>query len=243
MTMPDQPASPRPGEEHPEEELAPLLNGELGLDDLRRVVRHVRRCPSCQAALVEVAAAVGALRRAERTELAETSEVPALPPLRDQPAMPKRPADGLATVTPIGTRRRRLLVVAAAVILIVGTGLLVARAAGSGGGPAVKVAFSRVGSQPAQGSVKMSGGGASRTMTVSATLAAAPTGSYYEVWLLDASSGGMVPVGVLPSGGTARFSIPSVIVAHYNAVDISLQRDNGSTLHSNDSILRATYSA
>jgi hypothetical protein len=241
MTMPDGPLEPRSPEAHPVEELPALLNGELALDELRRVIRHLRRCPSCQAELVEVAAAIGVLRHTERAGMTDTVDTAALPPLRAVPVSPDRPGDRVAPVTPLGARRHRLLALAAVIVLIVGGGALVSRLARHGGAPALRAPFAQVGTQPAQGSVEMTGRGASRTMTVSASLAAAPPGSYYEVWLLDAKSGGMVPVGVLPTGGTARFALPSLIVARYNAVDVSLQPDNGSTIHSKDSVLRATY--
>jgi hypothetical protein len=51
----------------------------------------------------------------------------------------------------------------------------------------------------------------------------------------------MLAVGVLPPDGRGRFRLPSTILAGYDAVDISLQADNGNPKHSSDSILRARY--
>ena len=238
--MPDD-ARLRPGDVHPLEELPDLLNGELSLDELGGVVIHLRHCRDCQAELVEVAGAAGALRHVERAGMADMMEPPALPQLTQPPRTAEPFAGPGAAVTYLGPRRRRILSLAAAVLVLVAAGLLVGRAQ-HGRGPTVKVAFTTLGSQPAQGSVEMSGSGASRTMRVTATLSEPAPGTYYEVWLLDVRSGGMVAVGVLPTGHTAQFALPTTIVARYNAVDISLQPDNGSTVHSNDSVLRATYS-
>jgi hypothetical protein len=230
-----------PQDEHPVEELAALLNGELVLEELRRVVRHVRRCASCQAELVEVGAGFGALRHSERAGMVPEHDAPVLPPLRERPRAPLGrdvPAPAAAVVP---GRRNRLLALAGCVaLLLVGAGVLIAR--GGSGSPVLKARFAQVGVEPARGLVEMSGRGASRTMDVAVSVPAAPAGSYYEVWLLNRASGGMVAVGVLPQGGTARFALPIAVVAHYDAVDISLQPDNGSTLHSDDSVLRATYS-
>jgi Anti-sigma-K factor rskA len=93
----------------------------------------------------------------------------------------------------------------------------------------------------AHGQVEMRGSGRDRTMTVDTELAAATPGTYYEVWLLRQATGAMVPLGVLPQTGHAQYVIPSRLVANYNAVDISLQQDNGSTVHSPSSVLRAYY--
>jgi hypothetical protein len=51
----------------------------------------------------------------------------------------------------------------------------------------------------------------------------------------------MVPLGVLPNTGRARYTIPSRLVADFDAVDISLQPEDGSTVHSPTSVLRAYY--
>jgi hypothetical protein len=107
--------------------------------------------------------------------------------------------------------------------------------------PTEQVALQAVGPQPAQGTVKMSGAGTSKTMVVTTDLAPASPRSYYEVWLLDTRTNGMVAVGVLPTTGTAHFTLPSDLVARYDAVDLSLQPDNGVTTHSADSVLRARY--
>jgi len=232
--------------DHPVEELAPLIGGELELPELRAVVRHVRGCASCKDELVEVAAAVGALLHVEHGGLAEPAQPPALTIVPDAGAA--APVGG--AVVPLARARRRvvterLLAVAAAVAIVLGVGVVIGRhqrGSGSAGGPTVQVALAPVGSSPAGGTVAMAGTGGDRIMTVSTrSLTAAPAGSYYEVWLLEPTSGHMVAVGVLGSDGSGRYSLPTDVVQRYKAVDISLQPDNGSTVHSNDSVLRASY--
>ena len=133
--------------------------------------------------------------------------------------------------------------VAAAVValVVIAGGVLLNRGSSSPSAPTAAVRLVAVGSQPAHGEVTMSGKGASRTMVVSTDLAPAAEDSYYEVWLLDTRTNGMVAVGVLPTDGTAHFTLPSNLVSRYDAVDLSLQPDNGVTTHSSDSVLRARY--
>jgi len=226
------------------EELAGLLHGELALDELRRVTTHLRSCESCRRELVEVATGVGALARVERLGLVDAMP-PKLPPLADLSV------DPLAELAEARTRRRRarwVVPVAAAVVavLVASAAILVNRDGSSSpsrsrANPTAEVALQAVGAQPARGEVSMSGTGASRTMVVSTNLPPTKADSFYEVWLLDTRTNGMVAVGVLPSSGTANFTLPSHLVSRYNAVDLSLQPDNGVPTHSNQSVLRARY--
>lgn len=229
--------------EHYVEELPALLHGELRLEDLRAVTRHLRTCEACRRELVEVAIGVGALARVHRQGLLD-GVAPTLPPLAELP--PDAPADEPADLATARGRRRRtrwLVPVAAAVVALVvlAGAVLLNRGSSSPNRPTAQVALQAVGPQPAQGTVEMSGTGASRTMVVSTDLAPASPETYYEVWLLDTRTNGMVAVGVLPTDGTARFTLPSDLVSRYDAVDLSLQPDNGVTTHSSDSVLRARY--
>lgn len=220
----------------PSEQLVALVEGRLGLDELRQVVAHARRCPRCQADLVEVAAGAGALRAAVTPAAADGLVLPPAAFLEELAAAPEDRA-----VVPFARRHRRgLLAVAAAVAAV---GLTVGVVASRGGAPrGATVALAPVATAGPGGSIRMVGSGRDRTMTVSTQLPPARTGTYYEVWLLTVHNGAMVPVGVLPASGQARYVLPAALVARYDAVDISLQPDNGSTRHSNDSVLRAVYS-
>ena len=249
--------------EHPVDELPALLHGELSLDHLRTVTAHLRSCASCQRDLVEIASGFGALARAEREGLLDVAPN-ALPPLGELPADPPAdtPADTPAHTpaaapvaaspsSPVSTHRRSrarwLVPVAAAVVvmLVASAAFLLTRSGSSSSpsssSPTAQVALQPLGDQAAAGKVEMSGAGASRTMVVSTDLAPASTDHYYEVWLLDTRTNGMVAVGVLPTSGTAHFTLPNELLERYNAVDLSLQADNGNPAHSADSVLRAKY--
>lgn len=232
----------------PSEQLVALVEGRLGLDELRQVVGHARRCQTCQADLVEVAAGAGALRAAVAPSAADGVALPPAAFLDDIAAagghQPPAAGEALGTgaaVVPFTRRHRRgVLAVAAAVAVI---GLTVGIVAARGGAPrGATVALAPIATTAPAGSIRMDGSGRDRTMTVSTELPPARAGTYYEVWLLTVRDGAMVPVGVLPASGQARYVLPAALVARYDAVDISLQPDNGSTRHSNDSVLRAVYS-
>ncbi len=223
---------------HPSDELAGLVAGELGLDDLRAVTRHLRSCAQCQAELVEVAAGLGALRGVEREGLAQIDEAP---PMAVVP-LGVVPVTGSART---GRNRPLFLAVAAALVLVVllSAGLLFSRRGNDTEPPLAgpTVVLNPIGTVDAHGSVHMTDTGPTQVMTVDSKLPSAPSGSFYEVWLLQPQTGQMLAVGVLPNGGTADYALPTDIVGRYQAVDISLQPDNGVTTHSADSVLRATY--
>ena len=227
--------------EHCVDDLPGFLHGELRLERLRAVTMHLRGCPECRRELVEIAVGVAALARVERQGLLDGS-LTTLPPLADPLA------ETLATPTDFGTtpRRRRARwsapVAAAIVVLLVITGAaLLTRDGSSPDAREEAVQLVAVGNQPAHGRLTMSGAGASRTMVVSTDLDPTSPTSYYEVWLLDTRTNGMVAVGVLPTNGTAHFTLPSELLERYDAVDLSLQPDNGKTTHSSQSVLRAKY--
>lgn len=263
-----------PADVHPIDELAPLLAGELALDELRAVVVHVRGCAVCQAELVEVAAGYGAL---QGVALEGLTDLPEPPPLAVHPieAAPVRPVlvtddDGTAAgsgggsgtaprSTSAGGRAARLLATAAAAVLLVLGGVVIGTRIEDGGSqiavpatttttlPLATAVLDPIGDVAASGSVSMydvaGSGGAEQIMTVDAAeLPPAEPGTFYEVWLLQPDTGQMLAVGVLPDSGGASFAIPADIVANYQAVDISLQPDDGGLVHSGDSVLRATYS-
>ncbi len=222
------------------EELPALLHGELTLAELRSLTAHLRACASCQRELVEVAVGVGAVARVQRQGLLDTA-APTLPALAELP--PDEPADLHAAR---GHRRRlaswRVLAAAAvAALIVLGGAVLLNRGSSSPNPPDEQLALQAVGTRPVRGEVTMSGKGASRTMVVSTDLAPVSARSYYEVWLLDTTTNRLVAVGVLPPSGTAHFTLPSDLLSRYDAVDLSLQPDNGQTTHSSDSVLRAKY--
>ena len=211
---------------HVEAELAALLGGELDLDATRAVTTHLRGCADCRNELVETAAGIALMRRLDRAATL----------VADRPA-PTRHAK------PARSRSRAVVLVAAAVVLLfagaVATATLLAGRGSSG--PDATVAFAPVSGGTARGSVGMQAAGDAQTMAVDTSLGAAPPDTYYEVWLLDRSTGKMLPVGVLPPDGRGTYRLPGRILERYDTVDISRQADDGTTAHSDDSVLRADY--
>ena len=222
------------GLSHPLAELPALVAGRLDLTGIRHLRAHLRACGTCRQELVEIVGGAAAL------ELARGMEEPPdeLPPLViESPRPSATPARGAARPS-----RRRVAVIgglaAAAVAAVLVVSLVVFRRSSPS---TVAVAFAPLAASGDGGTVSMTTAGPERTMTVDARLQAAADGSFYEVWLLDEASGRMLSVGVLPAEGKASFSLPADLVARYDAVDVSVEPDDGVAAHSADSVLRARY--
>ena len=246
MTPPS--LAPVPGEppQHPTDDLAALLAGELDLARARSVGAHLRRCSTCRDELVEVAVATGTLRRVERTGLDEAEVVPPLTVVPDAEPAPGAPVAPVVALDDHRRTRRRWPAVAAAVValvVLVGGAVGVARLRGPAAGGEVQVALQPEGGSTGTGSVSMVDAGSSSVMTVTTRqLPPPPDGSFYEVWLFEPDSGQMLPVGVLPHDRqSASFTLPDELVGRYKAVDISVQPDDGRMVHSSDSVLRGSY--
>ena len=250
MTPPS--LAPVPGEppQHPTDDLAALLTGDLDLTRTRAVGVHLRRCPACREELVEVAVATGTLRRVERTGLDEPEVVAPLTVVPDDEVAAPAAGDGPAgVVVPLDdhrrARRRWVSVAAAAavLVLVVGSAVGIARLRGPSAGGEVQVALQPEGGSSGTGSVSMVDAGSSSVMTVTTRqLPPPPAGSFYEVWLFEPDSGQMLPVGVLPHDRqSASFTLPDELVGRYKAVDISVQPDDGRMVHSDESVLRGSY--
>lgn len=231
-----------PADLHPTDQLAPLIGGELDLLELREVIRHVRRCPVCQADMVEIAAGLGALRAVDREGLDDIAEPPplAVHPLEVTPSPVPRSVRSTRSRV-VGTA----VAAVAAVIVLVSAGVLVRSQLDGEPTPGTNVATAEllpVGPVDATGRVTMTDEAGDQVMSVETSqLPPAPDGKFYEVWLLQPDTGQMLAVGVLLDGGAATFALPADLVANYQAVDVSLQPDNGLVVHSGESVLRATY--
>jgi len=243
-------------EGHPVDDLPALVSGTLALSDVRRIVRHLRTCDDCRRRLVEVvgaSAAVDLLRAFDEPDVGDLTpdDHVTLPPLTlgnlaPVPTMAPSEAetggehDEAPPRRPSRRRAGGLALAAAAVAAIVA----VAVAVTGGSGPStVGVALQPVGTSSGSGRVTMTTSGSDRTMTVDTRLAAPAPGSFYEVWLLNQTTGQMLAVGVLPDDGKARFSVPGDLLAAYDSVDVSLEPDDGVAAHSADSVLRAKYAS
>ena len=141
-----------------------------------------------------------------------------------------------------GRRRRSLIGLAAALVLALVAAVLLwtgpLRPDRAGG----TVPLAGVGAVAASGKASMAGDDGDRRMTVTTDdLPALRPGQYYEVWLLDPTAGTVFPVGVLPRDGEARFTLPASVVGRYQAIDVSLEADDGDPAHSKHSLLRGRY--
>ncbi|MET8036324.1 anti-sigma factor [Streptomyces sp. NPDC005345] len=69
------------------------------------------------------------------------------------------------------------------------------------------------------------------------------TSGYFEVWLMDRTHSKLVSMGVLGPDGHAALPVPQNIdLGEYSVVDVSVQRFNGSSDHSGDSLVRGPFS-
>jgi hypothetical protein len=76
------------------------------------------------------------------------------------------------------------------------------------------------------------------------TLHAPDKSGFYEVWLLARDGVSMISLGDLNAGHTGTFTIPpGVDLRYYSRIDVSLQPFNGSTQHSNTSVVRGSWPA
>lgn len=73
---------------------------------------------------------------------------------------------------------------------------------------------------------------------------AAPSGHHYEVWVLRRNRGGeMEAVGSFtPTSHTVKLKLPLPGAGDYAAVDVSVQENGGSPLHSNTSLAGGAFS-
>jgi hypothetical protein len=149
---------------------------------------------------------------------------------------------GRGTARP-GRRRRPLIGLAAALALaLVAAAVLLWTGPLRPDRPGGTVPLAGVGAVAASGQASMAGDDGDRRMTVTTDdLPALRPGQYYEVWLLDPNAGTVFPVGVLPPDGEARFTLPASVVGRYQAIDVSLEADDGDPTHSKHSLLRGRY--
>jgi anti-sigma factor RsiW len=236
--------------EHPYDELPGLLFGELNRAEVTVVSDHLAGCDECRRELAVLAATSASLRAAARQPQAATAPEGAVDsPERapsGSPTLPLRgaePGAGSEQAAP-GRRRRGPLVGLAAALVLVVAAAAVLWAGGLWRPDRADrtVPLAGVGAVAASGRASMAGGGADRQMTVAAKdLPALRAGQYYEVWLLDPDAGTVFPVGVLPPGGEGRFTLPASVVGRYQAIDVSLEADDGDPTHSKRSLLRGRY--
>ena len=155
-----------------------------------------------------------------------------------------------ATVIPFRPKTHRRLVVPAVVTLAAVAAVIVIAILATGGnprGPADARAAIAGKSDPAvTGEARLYGSTAAGG-TVKVTLRdvpPAPSGHHYEVWVLRRNGRGqMEAIGSFaPTSHTVKLDLPLPGAGDYAAVDISVEQDGGSPLHSNTSLASGAFS-
>jgi anti-sigma-K factor RskA len=217
------------------ESLPALMAGELSRAETEAAVHHLRACEECRRRLVGQVSASAALQSAAR-------HAPDI--FTDRADAPAAPAAG-AEVPRSPTRRPRLwLGAAGAVAAAVVIALSVFAGSRLGNTPAHQAAVTLhlVGGRSGSGRVVMQSRGRTTDMVVATSNLPAPRRNhFYEVWLFDPATGKMLAVGVLAPNGHGAYALSSSLLGQYQAVDISVQANNGNPAHSRESVLRARY--
>lgn len=235
-------------------ELGDYLLGELDPAARAAFEARVAADPALRAEVERLAPAVARLERLPEPvwDAATSSSAPA----RSRGAAPA------ASSAPALVPRRRWLpllpartwgvAALAAVALLaagVGIGVLVGGGDGAGGSAAPVVtgpgiALAPLGSAPASASADAHMTGPNRMLLTIEDLPPAPAGTYYEAWLLN-DPDDLVPVASFAVGadGRAVVEVPLPAAAdRYRFIDVSLQRIDGGTEHSSNSVLRGALS-
>ena len=227
-----------------QDNLALLALGEAVDPDFEA---HRATCSQCQQEVAALSHTVGLAREIEQRR-------EEMPPAAiwsgiaaelgfDAPKQAESPA-----VDELSTRRRRRwragLAVAAAVLVAVagGAGFFLGRGTDS----TTVTAASRAALSPQPGGPASVSGTANVHATSSGghLLTVSSAGlplrhGYYEVWLYDAKSGGMQPVGALADNGSGTYTVAgSIDLRSYDMVDVSAQDYGGSTVVHQQSVLR-----
>ena len=204
---------------------------------------HLADCAGCRAQLDDL--------RAVAELGAETQQVRDLPPAPEWiwrsveaatgPAVPRVPA---AARPAAPTRPRTAVLVAAVVVVLAVAGVagLAVIYTGRPASPATPVAqaqLDRLAGAPA---------GARGTARIDdASVRLHVTGmplqpGYYEVWLLDPDTNGMISLGAMGTGADATFPLPpGVNLREYRMVDVSAEPYDGNPAHSDRSMLRGAF--
>lgn len=97
--------------------------------------------------------------------------------------------------------------------------------------------------QDAAGTAVMRATASQQLMVVTLHAPRQPTG-FYEVWLLARDGVSMISLGDLNASHTGTFVVPpGTDLRSYSRIDISLQPFNGSTQHSETSVVRGSFPA
>ena len=188
---------------------------------------------------------------ADRATLADLERV--LPPVSPPAEMFDRILAEIrpeATVIPLRPKSRRRVVtpvvgafVAVAAVVVIA---IVAHGGNSLGPPDAQAAIAGKSAQAVTGEADLYGSAADGG-TVRVTLRdvpSAPSGHHYEVWVLRRNGDGqMEAVGSFtPTSHTVKLKLPLPGAGDYAAVDVSVEEDGGSPLHSDTSLASGAFS-
>jgi hypothetical protein len=155
-----------------------------------------------------------------------------------------------ATVIPLRPRSHRRVVMPIAGALVAAAAVVVIAILGVGGNgpgrPDARAAITGKSDPAVTGEATLYGAAAAGG-TVQVTLRNVPpppSGRHYEVWVLRRNGGAeMEAVGSFtPTAQTVRLRLPLPSAGDYAAVDVSIQRDGGSPLHSSTSLASGAFS-
>lgn len=228
-------------------DLAAYVNGQLDAGRAAEVRRALECDPVLRADLASVEDV--ALRLFEAAAVSDpTTE--SLPPF-DESLLPAR--DDVPYVPGRGARSRRtgrwagvaamsgaaaLVVALVAAVVLTGPRDLPSGdvTAAPGGAPSVRLAVvdAKVAGASAVATMQESDGRRTMQLTT-AGLPAAPPDHHYEVWLMR--DGTPTPVGRLDAA-SAELALPDGVDGGWDAVDVSIEADDGDPAHSGDSVLR-----
>ncbi len=230
--------------DHVFDELPSLLRGETDRATLDAAAAHLRHCEDCRQELVSSLFAHASLSSAVRFAPAAATEVPEP---RDEPALPdlselfERVRAEAATPQRSPGRRRWTIAAAAAVVgVVLGGGAVVLTQHATRSGPSSQtITLAPFDQGVTQAKATVVGG---REMKVDAASLPSPgAGKLYEVWLTNAARTSMHPLGWVGANGKGDFTVPTNLMASYNAVEVSVQAINAPYEYSGTSVLRGTY--
>jgi anti-sigma-K factor RskA len=214
-------------------------------DDTERelVIQHLDRCAECRAEVAEHLEALAMLAPIETSELADGI----WDGVRDRITPAGSDIGPLAQVVPLRPRWGRSV---AAVAAVAAAAVLVTVAVTRDGGlgdPAqtAEVVPAAQQASAVSGQVKIfdSDTQSGRLVLKLDNVPDAPADHHYEVWVLRPGSGvEMEAVGAFtPEDGSARLELPLPGPGEYVAVDISVQENGGSAVHSGTSLAGASF--
>ncbi|MCB0914311.1 MAG: anti-sigma factor [Actinobacteria bacterium] len=242
-----------------------LDSAALGQPTTAENAHHLAGCSLCRAEVDDLSAVVSLAREAEHDPPLTTppdavwgriqAGLAGSPTIRqapdDLPASPTGGSSASAGVTDLGQVRRKAesrlrflpLLAAAVAGIVVGAGV-VALVGDRQQSPEVLAAASLgpVAQGPADGQsgvAEIAVVDGVQMLSVTTANLADPDG-FYEVWLLNLNTGGMIAMGTVPGGAhqTLLPVPPGVDLAEYRAVDISDEPFDGNPGHSSVSVLR-----